>query len=282
MPPQTTADARTVARVNFPPYLGDYDVISNKHGELKCYGCAFCTKRYPTLRDLQEHCQHSGVHAWCNRCKKAFANEEKRKTHVERSIRHNVCEVCSEDYPRLADLEEHWDECHPECKKCGQWFRNKNNLRMVSPPIFLFCPASMVQIVDERLVSQHMRSHMAKNVICRGCRRRFPTNSALLIHLESGNCPSGADGDFIRRLAERYHQSAQYLTSRTHGRLFCPHCKHKITTVSGLFQHAGMRLDCAAFFAPGIPNVLTQLMSYIELNVEELSLVPSYTVEVWL
>jgi hypothetical protein len=91
----------------------------------------------------------------------------------------------------------------------------------------------------------------------------------MIIHLESRNCGSGSNKSFITKVARECYQNAQYMTPS--GSIFCPHCKNPAATISGLFQHAGMRLECAPFFTPGGPNVLTKLLRYIKWQVGELA-----------
>lgn len=86
---------------------------------------------------------------------------------------------------------------------------------------------------------QHRKTHLPKDKECYGCVRVFSSFSAMLIHLEAGNCPSGTDKEMIDDLAFQLYQSKKYTNDRDdYYPYHCPGCYTNVRTVSGLFQHA--------------------------------------------
>ncbi|RSL38026.1 hypothetical protein CEP53_015250 [Fusarium sp. AF-6] len=56
----------------------------------------------------------------------------------------------------------------------------------------------------------HKITHAAKDIECAGCYRLFVSNSAMVLHLEAGTCPSEADNQTIHELAFECRQSQYY------------------------------------------------------------------------
>ncbi|KAJ3538767.1 hypothetical protein NM208_g4683 [Fusarium decemcellulare] len=57
--------------------------------------------------------------------------------------------------------------------------------------------------ISERLLSlsKHYKTHAKKTVECLGYSRVFISDSAMVLHLESGYCQSGADEDYVNEVA---------------------------------------------------------------------------------
>lgn len=133
--------------------------------------------------------------------------------------------------------DEHW-----YCKPCRRTFMNENNLRM------------------------HLGSskHKARSIQCpgRGCDKTFLERSHLLLHLESGTCPSGAtrhlidkyaterdkdnvitntgrliqypDGSYLPRTEPQYWATHRSWNGSAYE---CVLCHHEYGTLPGLDQH---------------------------------------------
>lgn len=73
---------------------------------------------------------------------------------------------------------------HHYCQACDRFFQNDNNLQ------------------------HHLRStlHVGATVPCPGkkCNKKFVSGAALLLHLESGKCPSRITRDQVNRVAAKY------------------------------------------------------------------------------
>ncbi|EAL84456.1 putative C2H2 finger domain protein [Aspergillus fumigatus Af293] len=110
---------------------------------------------------------------------------------------------------------------------------------------------------------QHQQRHQARNLQCYGCHQSFKTFSGMLIHLESGSCPSGTDIDDINRLARQCYQSRKYID--TAGDYICPACDKFCSKLSGLFQHVEDSLGCLYLKEGG--QCLAKLEYYISWNV---------------
>ncbi|KAL7651653.1 hypothetical protein ACMYSQ_008991 [Aspergillus niger] len=103
---------------------------------------------------------------------------------------------------------------HCLCDVCDKYFSNENNLRM------------------------HRQKHQAKTLECYGCYHNFKSFSGMLIHLESGACPSGVTEDTVDDLAKECYQSRRYTVETDGGwRYECPECEKEFTKLSALYQH---------------------------------------------
>src|ERR1051325_8275275 len=96
--------------------------------------------------------------------------------------------------------------------------------------------------------------HLERLTECYGCYRKFTVYPAMIIHLESGTCPSEIDvfdlnesaamcfqwnayinGDYRNELLNREDLQSKYSESVYPFR--CPECDTVFTKLSGLFQH---------------------------------------------
>ncbi|KAL2003491.1 hypothetical protein VTN02DRAFT_3700 [Thermoascus thermophilus] len=129
------------------------------------------------------------------------------------------------------------------CDSCGKYFENENNLRM------------------------HERSHEPADLECYGssCYRNFASFSAMLIHLESGNCDSGTDCNEINDLAVTCFQHKKYSTDiADYYPYFCPCCSRQFRLLSGLYQHAETTPGCKYLLEQ--PYSLAKLEHFMACN----------------
>ncbi|KAL1959973.1 hypothetical protein VTO42DRAFT_641 [Malbranchea cinnamomea] len=180
--------------------LGPYIKRRDDWGDIE-YECAYCDRTFRSLNDLESHCRFSGVHAWCDRCERVFRRPGALQQHQRDSSVHIVCTICRpyHDFSCYSDLRWHRRVIHnlPVCLECGREFQNENNLRM------------------------HRKVHAPRNLPCFGCGkdRMFASFSAMLIHLEAGNCSSGADRDRINQLAFECYQHKRIRALSARGKL---------------------------------------------------------------
>lgn len=95
--------------------------------------------------------------------------------------------------------------------------------------------------------TQHRRIHDPRTLKCHStsCKKHFPSFSAMLIHLEAGNCPGGTDLVEVNTLAEICYQARKYLTSiKDACPFFCLRCRREYRLLSGLFQHVETTPAC--------------------------------------
>lgn len=133
-------------------------IIRNNYGRTE-YECAYCYKTTTSLTALGQHCRDSAAHSWCCRCERVFPHARALNDHLKYSSSHNVCErdYCDEDFATYDEWArhnvDHHNWCRPcnwfardqyaltlhdinqhfMCGKCGSFFQNDNNRRMVCP-----------------------------------------------------------------------------------------------------------------------------------------------------
>jgi hypothetical protein len=96
--------------------------------------------------------------------------------------------------------------------------------------------------------------HLEPSIECYGCYRKFITYPAMVLHMESGTCPSDIDMIDLNESAAMCYQWEAYidkdfrnellnredLQSEYSGPVYpfrCPECDTGFTKLSGLFQH---------------------------------------------
>ncbi|KIW23076.1 uncharacterized protein PV07_11305 [Cladophialophora immunda] len=174
--------------------------------------CIPCDRQFVFINGLLNHCRNAEVHQgeWCERCQWLFVSPAARQAHVDNSPRHNICTPCDLDFSTAALLESHDVDVHNMCMDCGKYFRKVNDLM------------------------QHKRSHLPLEIECLGCDRLFSEFSAMMIHLESGNCESGIDRDDI----DSYIRDCGYVNELYDGLMYqCPDCEADFRFASALCQH---------------------------------------------
>ncbi|MCJ1250787.1 hypothetical protein MMC30_008015 [Trapelia coarctata] len=98
----------------------------------------------------------------CHRCKESFDSKEEQLNHM--NYEHIRCGFCKEWLDSGLEILQHEAEYHNCCEDCQEDFNSYNDLR------------------------QHMHVHLPRDKQCFGCTRMFESYSAMLIHLEAGNC----------------------------------------------------------------------------------------------
>ncbi|UNI18352.1 hypothetical protein JDV02_004625 [Purpureocillium takamizusanense] len=184
--------------------------------------CSVCDRYFRTESAYYQHTRASTAHMFdCHRCLRHFTSFGARRQHVRDSMHHHVCYTCDDepDFPTAEGLHTHESVAHNECAICHRRFDTPSNLR------------------------SHRVVHWDDNVECFRCYRTFVTNSAMVLHLETGTCPSGATQGSVTSAALRGYQSAAY--TRSYYRAYdddadfqCPDCAKPCRFASALLQHA--------------------------------------------
>ncbi|TFY54250.1 hypothetical protein EVG20_g9784 [Dentipellis fragilis] len=145
------------------------------------YYCATHGKVFDTPIGLKEHYEQSRDHHYCQRCNLHLQYDSALVDHMEKQ--HFACRFCRTSHKTEAARKEHFSEKHLYCEPCNRLFQSKSNL-------------------DSHLSSS---VHQPRNVFCpgRGCNRAFVSASALVLHFESGICPSGLTRQELNRLVVR-------------------------------------------------------------------------------
>ncbi|OSD00756.1 hypothetical protein PYCCODRAFT_1469189 [Trametes coccinea BRFM310] len=150
------------------------------------HSCEKCNKDFPSQLARTQHFVQSPLHAYCQRCSLEFPSFDILIGHLRSA--HHCCDFCSSGTPILdigalgrlpgvfdsePGLHAHRRREHADlyCAPCKRMFNTPSNL------------------------DSHRRSalHAGRFVVCPAnkCGKRFVSLAAILIHLESGACPSG-------------------------------------------------------------------------------------------
>ncbi|ROT35160.1 hypothetical protein SODALDRAFT_395054, partial [Sodiomyces alkalinus F11] len=201
--------------------------------------CKACNRSFGSLESLGQHDSSKHRSIYCERCRRFFSYPQAKQQHIVDSPRHNICHFCSDkpDFHSDEDLTEHLVEEHNMCDICE---------RMFSQPLAMKPTCDTLDIQRLTLhVSQHRKTHAAKNTECYGCDRRFTSRSAMVLHLEAGTCESGVDADFVTQRALEYPRRYVYLCTDDPDFDFkCPACERPFTWMSGLLQHVENAESC--------------------------------------
>ncbi|PLB48185.1 hypothetical protein P170DRAFT_410888 [Aspergillus steynii IBT 23096] len=187
------------------------------------YECALCERDFASEGSLYAHCRNTSQHDWCERhniCLRCPSSQD-FETHAELDDHlmgsHHFCSDCNLYHESAEKLREHDIDKHHLCVKCERYFATKNNLEM------------------------HQQKHQARTMECCGCYKTFKSFSGVLIHLESGSCPSNITEEEIDEIAHECYQNRKYTNEGLEdgGWLYkCPHCEIEFSKLSGLYQHA--------------------------------------------
>ena len=115
---------------------------------------------------------------YCEVCDRWFPHARALSQHTRDSaVYHPTCEACDSYFGSFTALQQHFSECHYYCRDCNRFFQSAANLNAhrgssLDNPRSFKCPG-------------------------RSCNRAFVSMSALILHAESGTCPSGVTRKII-------------------------------------------------------------------------------------
>ncbi|KAJ8063419.1 hypothetical protein OCU04_008639 [Sclerotinia nivalis] len=189
---------------------------------------------------------------YCSPCDRYFNSERSYNQHIENSYTH-----CNNVYPNYG-YSSNYKEPEFECEGCDTWFWSSKAREdhHISQHSHRYCRSCERMFMNENNLMQHQRSkiHQGFGMKCPFCPTQYPTASALIIHLESGSCPSGTNrqmiNEQIRRL-DRNHiittrqieypssSSTSIATQRSWNgyRYECGLCSREFNTLQGLNGH---------------------------------------------
>ncbi|KZT35199.1 hypothetical protein SISSUDRAFT_990851 [Sistotremastrum suecicum HHB10207 ss-3] len=170
------------------------------------YYCQRCDRTFWSEHAYQQHVENSSAHYWCEKCDRDFVSYHARRSHYIQSGFHHFCHKCDEDFESRRGLLRHFSEDHWYCGRHNTIFDSSLGLKehYVQSPDHHYCQKCSQHFDDKNNLDQHLRSstHQPKNVRCPGlgCGRSFVSHSALLLHFEAGNCPSGMTREELNRI----------------------------------------------------------------------------------
>ncbi|GJE97004.1 C2H2 type zinc-finger protein [Phanerochaete sordida] len=155
--------------------------------------CDRCERGFPHDRAFEQHRRDSSFHWLCYKCDRDFTSERSRIQHYTQSPRHHYCQRCDEIFDDDEDLEQHFEEAHWYCSPCSLICDSQRQLRAHKAESHWWCSICDRIFQNENNLTQHKRTHEPKNIHCpgRGCTRAVSRVGDLVLHFESGTCPSG-------------------------------------------------------------------------------------------
>ncbi|KID85918.1 C2H2 finger domain-containing protein [Metarhizium guizhouense ARSEF 977] len=216
--------------------------------------CAKCEREFVSEESLEQHLRHSSYHEYCVRCSKSFNSASALQQHLRDSSKHHICSICTTrmDFDTRDDLEAHLEKVHDHCAPCNRSFDSPQLLEEHDVSAHNLCTICKSYFATAQNLRCHAKTHAAKTVECFGCYRTFRSSSAVLLHLESGNCASEVDNDWMVDLAFECHQARFYTSEDDDYNFECPTCGTPFLAMSGLLQHVESDV-CTEGLAMGKP-----------------------------
>ncbi|KZT69380.1 hypothetical protein DAEQUDRAFT_726665 [Daedalea quercina L-15889] len=170
--------------------------------------CDRCGRHFGSEHALEQHRENSSAHNVCDDCDKDFRTYDALKQHWSNTRRHHYCRSCDEHFDDEEDLEKHFEDAHFYCSPCGVFFHSAYLLHEHNRQSHHYCPDCRRHFQSDSNLQHHRRStlHAGASVPCPGnkCRKMFVSGAALVLHLESGTCPSRVTRDAVNRVAAKY------------------------------------------------------------------------------
>ncbi|KZT03219.1 uncharacterized protein LAESUDRAFT_814855 [Laetiporus sulphureus 93-53] len=154
--------------------------------------------------------------AYCERCERYFSSEPALEQHKDdsnahHSLVHHYCQRCDDHFDSHNDLISHYEEDHDYCKTCNLLFKNAAGLHEHNRQSHWYCVDCRQVFRDKNGLNNHSRSavHRDRIVPCpgRNCNKWFMSGADLVLHWESGTCPSHVDRDIINSAAAKLDRS---------------------------------------------------------------------------
>ncbi|KAJ7511592.1 hypothetical protein B0H11DRAFT_1952170 [Mycena galericulata] len=172
--------------------------------------CDRCQRYFNNYPALDQHERNSPNHHICEDCGIDFPSWRGLKEHYVQSRAHDYCQHCDSHFDDTRELEFHYQNSHDYCVKCRKFFKNALGLHehYRQSELHHYCAPCQRIFQSASNLNSHLNSalHRPKDVPCpgKGCGLAFVSRSALILHLESGSCASGADRQTINRYVRQY------------------------------------------------------------------------------
>ncbi|KAH9971824.1 hypothetical protein BGW80DRAFT_420889 [Lactifluus volemus] len=157
--------------------------------------CDNCDMDFGSFRARQQHYRDSRRHYYCDEHDTHFDSEAHLKRHYQRSADHDYCATCESHFDDNDDLWSHFKTNHHACHECFKLFNTRDELRKHDRDVHTYCTDCQQTFMNQNNLKQHLLSnyHNPSTLTCPGlnCNRSFSSSARLMLHLESGSCPSG-------------------------------------------------------------------------------------------
>ncbi|KAI0920684.1 hypothetical protein AcV5_010359 [Taiwanofungus camphoratus] len=167
--------------------------------------CDRCDRYFTNDRALQQHEENSSMHNICHRCQKDFSSEWGLTQHYVQSPIHHYCQRCDDHFRSAHDLTSHYEDVHYYCQICNSIFDFELGLHEHNRQKHPYCTSCKRVFQSQNHLNTHLRSsiHQPLAYTCPGrkCGKSFVSTAALLLHFESGSCPSGVTRHSVDRFA---------------------------------------------------------------------------------
>ncbi|KAH8686745.1 hypothetical protein BGZ61DRAFT_453566 [Ilyonectria robusta] len=205
--------------------------------------CDVCDRFFKTSSALRQHLEASQTqHPTCNRHDRIFASWSALQQHIDDSQFHNICDICPDDdsdFPTSDMLYDHKVEEHDYCNECQVQFISSSQLIEHDVSEHNMCETCSRCFATPSNLLNHRKTHAEKSVECPGCTRFFISDSAMVLHLETGGCASGTNRSDVCDIAFDCYQSGHYTCDDDRDFDFsCPTCDVPFLFMSALLQHA--------------------------------------------
>ncbi|KAK4450970.1 hypothetical protein QBC34DRAFT_323304 [Podospora aff. communis PSN243] len=206
--------------------------------------CPSCGRQFKKSNSLHQHCRDKHPKTYCFRCQRPFALRDDLRRHVKMSSNHHRCDECQHhpDFETASELCDHRVQKHFCCTNCEKGFGSSASLQQHDVAVHNLCVVCGNFFDSPSNLINHQRVHAPKNTPCLGgCNQMFDRDSAMLLHLEAGTCPSGINVQVINACAQNCDESASYRSTNEDWEFCCPGCKTPFAKMSGVFQHSESR-----------------------------------------
>lgn len=178
--------------------------------------CGYCGKICERPDILEDHRRFTG-HCYCSDCDISFESQSAFKIHLETEVHASEfkCCDCNIFFGDIHALNAHM------ASRAHRKPLPKKLLREINFTITgHVCNQCQRKFASSDSLQQHRESVKHKPLsslrcpLAKKCHKKFKSPSALLHHLESGDCPSGMNRDEINRLVQSYdHDNAIHSSS---------------------------------------------------------------------
>ncbi|KAF2813919.1 uncharacterized protein BDZ99DRAFT_436529 [Mytilinidion resinicola] len=212
--------------------------------------CPECNEVFPDLLDFIDHMGSRACENICNGCSHHIPKVEWKK-HCRKN---HACFHCHSHHDSRKLLLKHVRTCNKRTIVDADVARISNILEETvlenREGRDFVCPHCLEIHMNKTNLQQHILTHLPVDEKCWGCERLFSTIPGIIIHLESGACPSATCKEELNGWAAEVFQWRNFIEKDWVRRLrnrvpvapgdrpfYCGGCDTTFSSLSALFQH---------------------------------------------